>query len=594
MSDSTSATKSPQSAKVIFKRLSTYLSPYKKQFTLAILCMVVFGASDGVIPFLIKNILDGIFAEHNKSLLYILPIALILFALLRAISDFLQQYLMAKTGHQIVRDVRDHVSSHIINLSSDFYAYRSTADLTSRITSDVMLVRTLLTDALAAVIRDSIRLVALLISAIYMDWVLALISFLGFPIALYPVYKFARKMRKLSRVGQDAIGQLSAVMNESAVGHRVVKVFSQEKAEQARFAKVNQVVTTTFIKADRIKALTGPLNEVLAMFAISGVILYGGLTVLSGIRSQGEFIGFLVALFLMYDPFKKLSRLSSVLQQGLAGAERIFEILDTKSSILEPATAAALPSAHSIELLDVNFSYPKNLDTQNNKPALSNINLKIEQGKSCAIVGLSGSGKSTLVDLLIRMIDPTSGQVLLGGVDIKSFSLKDLRASFAIVSQHTFLFNDSVYNNIAFGRKDATAADIEAAAKAAFAYDFIQVLPQKFDTILGESGLTLSGGERQRLAIARAILKDAPILVLDEATASLDNQSEQEVQKALDALSQGRTTIVIAHRLSTIRNADQVVVLKDGQIVEHGQHDQLLDQNGEFARLYNLQFARGS
>ncbi len=594
MTDKLSANQTSRTSLDIYKRLYAYLNPYKRQFAAAILFMVVFGASDGVIPFLIKNILDGIFAEQNKSLLYALPAALLIFAILRAASDFFQQFLMAKVGHYIVRDLRNAVNKHILHLSSDFFAYRSSADLTSRITSDVLLVRTLLTDALSALIRDSIRLVALLISAIYMDWVLACISFLGFPIALLPVYKFARRMRKLSRVGQDAIGNLSAVMNESTVGHRVVKVFSQEQAEQQRFAKVNDLVTATFIKADKIKALTGPLNEVLAMFAIAAVILYGGLTVLSGIRSQGEFIGFLVALFLMYDPFKKLSRLSSTLQQGTAGAERIFEILDSRSSIIEKDNPSELGSGHSLRLEGVDFRYPKSSEGADKRAALQNINLEIAEGQTCAIVGLSGSGKSTLIDLLIRMIDPTKGRVYLGGVDISQLGLKDLRNQFAIVSQHTFLFNDSVYNNIAFGRKDASREEIEAAAKAAFAYDFIEALPDKFETNLGEAGLTLSGGERQRIAIARAVLKNSPILVLDEATASLDNQSEKEVQKALDEISKNRTTIVIAHRLSTIRNADQVIVLKEGQIVERGQHDELLARNGEFARLYNLQFARES
>lgn len=578
------------SLKGSYKRLWAYLSPYKKQFIAAIGFMVIFGASDGVVPFLIKNILDGIFAEQQRSLLYALPVALVLFALIRATCDFFQQFLMAKTGHEIVRDLRNAVNNHILHLSSDFYAYRSTADLTSRITSDVILVRTLLTDAFAAIIRDSIRLIALLISAIYMDWVLACISFIGFPLAIYPVYRVARRMRKLSRVGQEAISSLSAVMNESAVGNRVVKVFSQEDAEQRRFAKVNELVTQTFVKADKIKALTGPINEVLATFAIAAVILYGGLTVLSGIRSQGEFIGFLVALFLMYDPFKKLSRISSTVQQAMAGAERIFEILDTQSSIKEVPSPLALSNNNTLQFENVSFAYPKLNDGQPPRATLVDINLEIAEASTIAVVGLSGAGKSTLVDLMIRFIDPSSGVVKLGGVDISQVRISDLRSKFAMVSQHTFLFNESVLNNIAYGRPTATREQIEEAAKKAFAFEFIEKLPRKFDTVLGEGGLTLSGGERQRIAIARAILKNASILVLDEATASLDNQSEREVQAALDSLAQGRTTIVIAHRLSTIRNADMVVVLKDGKIIESGKHNELLEKQGEFAKLYQLQF----
>lgn len=590
MVEAVTASKSQKSHKGAYRRLWSYLNPYKKQFASAIAFMVIFGASDGAIPFLIKHILDGIFAEQQRSLLYVLPVVLLVFAFFRATCDFFQQYLMAKTGHEIVRDIRNAVNSHILHLSSDFYAYRSSADLTSRITGDVMLIRTLLTDAFAAIIRDSIRLVALLVAAIYMDWVLALIAFIGFPVALFPVYRFARRMRKLSRVGQDAISSLSAVMNESAVGNRVVKVFGQEDAEQARFAKVNDLVTKTFLKAEKIKALTGPLNEVLAMLAIAAVILYGGLTVLSGIRSQGDFIGFLVALFLMYDPFKKLSRISSTVQQSMAGAERIFEVLDTRSTIIEISEPQGLNSDNTIEFSDVHFSYPVASDSHKPKAALSAINLKIEEGKTVAIVGLSGAGKSTLVDLMIRFVDPCSGKVTLGGVDVSKTRIKDLRSRFAIVSQHTFLFNESVHNNIAYGRPTASREEVEMAAKKAFAYDFINRLPQKFDTVLGEGGLTISGGERQRIAIARAILKNTPILVLDEATASLDNQSEREVQAALDSLSSGRTTIVIAHRLSTIRNADVIIVLKNGQIMEAGGHDELLQRGGEFAQLYKLQF----
>jgi subfamily B ATP-binding cassette protein MsbA len=572
---------------------------------LAIIAMVIFGATDGVVPFLVKYVLDGVFTHQDKTLLWVLPLALFAFGVVRGIVDFGQSFMMSKVGLGIVRDLRNEVHAHLLKLSNDFYVFRSSADLVSRVTSDVLLVRTLLTDAAAAVIRDSIRVVALLAAAIYLDPTLALIAAVVFPLGIYPVYRFGRRMRKLSRVGQEATGKLSAVMQESTLGNRVVKIFGREDFEHQRFQRENDRLTETFIKAERVKALTGPVNEVLATAVIGGVILYGGYSVMQDLRTQGEFLAFLISVFLLYDPFKKLSRISSTVQQGVAGAERLFEILDTKPSITDPAEPVSLGSGTAIEFQGVDFSYAARPTTANlasadleisqdedEEPrALSNINLRIEEGQKVALVGFSGAGKSTLVDLIMRFIDPQRGVVRMGGVDVSSLRLKDLRRQIAMVNQHTFLFHDTIFNNIAYGLPDATREQVISAAKAAYAYDFIMQLPLGFESIIGESGFTLSGGERQRLAIARAILKNAPILVLDEATASLDNRAEREVQSALEALERGRTTIVIAHRLSTVRNADNIVVLKDGRIVEMGTHEELLARGGEFAKLYALQFS---
>jgi subfamily B ATP-binding cassette protein MsbA len=501
---------------------------------------------------------------------------------------------MAAVGHRVTEDIRNDLNRHVLSLSTDFFVKHSTGELLSRVTSDVLLIRTLLTDSSAAVIRDSIRVVVLLCSCIYLDPTLSLLAVVFFPIAGLPIARLGKRVRKLSKRGQDAVGQLSALFQESMHGHRVVKIFCREQFEQQRFALGNQALTKTFIRSERVRAAAGPINEVMASLVVSGVLLYGGYTVISGERTSGGFMAFLVSVFLMYEPFKKLTRVNATIQQGMAGAQRIFEILDTPSSIREAAQVEQLPKRYDLEFCDVSFEYPARGAEQERSDALSNISLLIPEGKKVALVGFSGAGKSTLVDLIPRFIDPSRGVVRLGGVDLRNLALADLRSKVAMVGQHTFLFNDTVYNNIAYGNPTASLEEVMAAAKAAYAYDFVQKLPAGFDTVVGEGGMTLSGGERQRVAIARAILKNAPILILDEATASLDNRAEREVQLAIEALEQGRTTVVIAHRLSTVRDADILVVMSGGRIVERGTHQELLANGGEYARLHALQFREGA
>ena len=574
----------------MYRRVLQYLKAHKAGFFSALICMVIFGGTDGVVPFLVKYILDGVFTNRDEKLLWILPGVLMGFAIIRAASDFGQQFLMARVGHQVTEDIRNDVNRHVLSLSPDFFVRHSTAELLSRVTSDVLLIRTLLTDSSATIIRDLIRLIALMGSCFYLDPTLSAIAIIFFPMAGVPIAKIGKKIRRLSKRGQDAIGELSALFQESMQGHRVVKIFCREDYEQARFEKGNHELTRTFIKSERMRAAAGPINEVLASFAISGVLMYGGYTVISGVRSSGEFMAFLVSVFLMYEPFKKLTRVNATIQQGIAGAQRIFEILDTKPSVTEPAVCKPLPTRYDIELKNVAYEYPARNGGDELSLALDGISLVIPEGKKVALVGFSGAGKSTMVDLIPRFIDPSKGGVFLGGVDLRELSLSGLRGRMAMVGQHTFLFNDTIYNNIAYGNPLATRAEVEAAAKAAFAYDFIMQLPSGFESLVGEGGMTLSGGERQRLAIARAILKNAPILILDEATASLDNRAEREVQSAIQALEQGRTTVVIAHRLSTVQDADLIVVMSKGRIVEQGTHAQLLDKGGEYSRLHALQF----
>ncbi|MCB0355058.1 MAG: ABC transporter ATP-binding protein, partial [Bdellovibrionales bacterium] len=375
---------------------------------------------------------------------------------------------------------------------------------------------------------------------------------------------------------------------ESITGNKVVKIFGREEFERARFRDQNEQLTRTFISSERIQALTGPVNEVLAAAAIAGVILYGGYSVVvSGTRSQGDFIAFLTSVFLLYEPFKKLSRVHNNIQLGLSGADRIFEILDTDPQIVDPKHPVSFESSSAEIFFDsISFSYP-NSETE----ALREVTLRIREGSKVALVGLSGSGKTSLVSLIPRFIDPERGRVTLGGTDIRNVSLAELRKRIAMVDQHTFLFNDTIFQNISYGKEDASEEEVHAAAKAAQAFEFISQLPNGFQTQVGEAGMTLSGGERQRIAIARAVLKNAPILILDEATASLDNHSEREVQKALRELERERTSIVIAHRLSTVLDADMIVVMSRGRIVEQGTHEELLEKRGEYKKLYELQFS---
>ncbi len=584
MSDVSTA-KNSYSTLDLYRRLIRYLLPFKTLFLASLCCMVVFGASDGVVPFLIKQVLDGVFARRDRDMLHALPVIMVVFALVRAAADFGQQYLMAKVGHNVVRDIRNDFERHILKLSPDFFIRHSTGDIISRITSDVILLRSLLTESLAAIIRDSIRIVALLGAAVYLDPLLAGMAVILFPIGIFPIYRFGRKMRKLSKRGQEAVGSLSSLMQETVLGNLVVKIFSREGFEEKRFLDENERLTETFVKSEKVRAITGPINEVLASLAVSGVLLYGGYSVMSGVRSQGEFIAFLISVFLLYDPYKKLSKIHSTVQQAMSAAERIFEVLDTEPSIQEPSRPRALGASNEIRFENVSFQYART-----DGAALSNISLVIPEGKKVALVGFSGSGKSTLVSLIPRFIDPQQGRVVIGGTDLRDASINALRSRIALVGQHTFLFNNTIFHNIAYGKEGATREMVEEAARAAYALDFIRLLPQGFDTVVGEGGFSLSGGERQRLAIARAILKDAPILILDEATASLDNRSEREVQDALERLEQGRTTIVVAHRLSTVRTADQIVVMSEGRIVEQGTHQELVDLRGEYAHLHSLQF----
>jgi subfamily B ATP-binding cassette protein MsbA len=440
-----------------------------------------------------------------------------------------------------------------------------------------------MSDTVVSVLRESTSLIALIIAAFYMDPWLAMISFFVFPVSVLPVMKLGKKIRRFTRKGQAKTGFLLTLLHETIQGTRIVKAFGMEPYERDRFSKESERLFKIGIRTVRARAIIGPLTELLSAFAIGGVVWYGGASVIGGSRSQGQFMAFLTAMFMMYQPFKKLAGTNSTIQQGIAAAERVFEIFDIPSDVQEKLDAkTAAPFSQAIQFQNVSFGY-------GHKPVLRNINLKIRAGEMIAIVGVSGVGKSTLADLVPRFYDVTAGAITVDGVDIREMTLRSLRSQIGIVTQQTFLFNDTVRNNIAYGDRSKGMDEIIAAAKAAHAHDFVSALPEGYDTVVGELGVKLSGGERQRLSIARALLKDPPILILDEATSSLDSESERLVQDALERLMVGRTTLVIAHRLSTIQKASRIVVLVGGKIAEEGTHSELLERKTEYHKFYMLQ-----
>src|SRR6266508_3453398 len=571
-------------------RLLSFLKPYVwPHFVLAMVCMVGFGATDGALPFLVQRVIDDIFTRRDQTALKYLPFVIIGIFSFRGFMNFGQSYLSDYVGLRIINDVRNALNRHFQSLSLSFFHRHSTGTLIARVNSDVGLLRYAITDALAAFMKDAVSLLALVIVAFLKDWVLASIAFIVFPASVLPVMRMSRRIKRFTRRGQISMGTLTALLQESIQGNRIVKAFGMEGCEEQRFRQENGRLFRQSLRASRTKAIVAPSMELLASFAIGGVVWYGGWSVIGGGRTQGEFMAFMTAMFLMYQPFKGLTRTYTSVHQGLAGAERVFAILDEMPEIQDkPDAKHAKPFSKRIELHDVSFAYA---DT----PVLKHINLTIEVGQMIALVGMSGVGKSTLVDLIPRFYDVKSGRITIDGMDVRNLTVSSVRAQIGIVSQHTFLFNDSVKNNISYGNPDRSMDDIIAAAKAARAHDFIAALPKGYNSVIGELGMQLSGGQRQRLAIARALLKNAPILILDEATSSLDAESERSVQDALVTLMMNRTSFVIAHRLSTVRRADAIIVLERGRIAEIGRHDDLVVRpGGVYARLHQTQLFESS
>jgi subfamily B ATP-binding cassette protein MsbA len=567
-----------------FNRLLLMAKKYYLRFLFAAVCMLIAGGLQSALPLIAKPAVDEIFVRKDISALKWIPFAIIAIFLFKGLCNYGQNILMSSIGLRIVADLRNKLYEQIQKQSLSFFAGHSTGLLMSRITNDVQSVQTASSEAVTALVKDSFMLVCLVGVIFYTDWKLALIAMVVFPLAIYPITLFGRKMRKVTTSTQITMGTLNSLLQETISGTRIVKAFGMEQYENKRFAAENERLFKHYIKAVSVNSITSPLMDFLGGVGIAAVIFYGGYNVVQGNSTPGTFFSFIAALLMLYEPAKRLTNVNNTINQGIAGADRIFNIIDRMPDIEEQPDAAVLPPiSKSIHMENVTFCYETT-------PVLKNINLTIKAGEVVAFVGMSGGGKTSLVNLIPRFYDVSEGRVLIDGHDVRDVTLQSLRRQIAIVTQQTILFNDTVKNNIAYGDIERTEEDIINAARAANAHDFIAKLPDGYDSNIGELGTKLSGGEKQRISIARALLKNAPILILDEATSSLDTEAEIEVQEALDNLMKGRTTLVIAHRLSTIRNADRIIALVNGKIVEEGNHEALLAKKGEYYRLYNLQF----
>jgi len=573
------------SNKIIFSRLYRLILPYKYQFMTAMFAALVVAGLSGAQAYMVKPLLDKIFFEKSAHFLAILPFALVALFAVKGFFYGLNFFLLEKIGQTVIRDMRVRVFEHVHMQSLSFFHKMPTGELISRVISDIHLMQGAISTVVVGLLRDLLQVFFLLIVIFSMNWKLALLSLVFLPAAAIPIVKFGRAFRRISTTMQEQTAEVSNIMHESITGAPVVKAFTMEKYESKRFSTKVGELFETIMEDARYRRIQHPLMEVIGGCGMALIIWFGGKEVIAGNSTPGTFFAFLTALVMIYEPIKAVSKINSTIQQGLAAAVRVFGLLDQKPTILSKEEAPDLALFQkSIVLKNLQFSY----DGKN--PVLKDINLTVPAGEILAIVGPSGSGKSTLANLIPRFFDIEKGSLLIDGIDIRDVTLKSLRNQIAIVTQQTILFNDSIRDNIAYGDQNKSEEDIRKAADAAHALTFIEALPEGFDTVIGESGIRLSGGERQRLSIARAILKNAPILVLDEATSALDTESEREVQKALENLMKDRTTFVIAHRLSTIKNADRIIVIKAGRIVEEGTHDTLLDLNGEYETLYNMQY----
>jgi subfamily B ATP-binding cassette protein MsbA len=546
--------------------------------------MVVYAAATAAVAYLIRPVIDQVLPYGTGLLQWCA--ALLLVYLVKGLGAYASAFVMTDIGQRVVRDVREQLFRHILDQSATFFSRHTSGQLMSRITNDVNQVQQAVSETVGDLMREGLSVVGLAMFLFYKDARLALVAVTGAPLVVYPLVRFGKRIRSTTRRSQEQLEQLSHVTAEAFTGHRIVKAFGAEGHEEDRFRRASQRLYRTNLKVTSALAILPPLMELLGGLAVVGLLWYGSHQIAEKTVSPGDFAAFVAAAVMMFAPIKKLSRVNATLQQAMAASERIFEILDTHSEVPERPDAQPLPRLRqAIEFRNVSFSYDGV-----SKTILRDVSFSVRAGQAVAIVGLSGAGKTTLANLVPRFYDVSAGQILIDGVDVRDGTLASLRSQIGIVTQDTVLFDETIASNITYGTPGASREEVEAAARAAHAHEFIITLPDQYETRIGERGQKLSGGQRQRVAIARALLRNSPILILDEATSSLDAESELLVQDALQTLMRNRTSFVIAHRLSTVRRADAIIVLERGRVAEIGRHDELLARpGGVYAKLYSLQ-----
>jgi subfamily B ATP-binding cassette protein MsbA len=575
-----------RSAAPVWRLARDFMRPHGKRVILAFLLMGLAAGSTAGRAWLMQPVLDRIFVAHEGSMLLLIAGAALALALAKGLADYGATVLMNRIGQRVIADVQIALFARLMRADLAYFHANPTGTLISRFTSDALLLRNAAASVIAGIGKDAVTVVFLIGVMFYQDWLLALVSFFVFPLAIRPIVGIGRRIRRVAANTQAEIGQFTTLLSQTFQGARHVKAYGMEEYEERRVVGLIERVFMLIDRNTRTRSRASPMMETLGGIAIAVVILYGGHQVISGARTPGALFSFITALLLAYQPLKSLANLNASLQEGLAAAQRIFEVLDLEPMIRDIPGARPLHIAGGeIRFDDVRFGYVPGI------LAIDRTSLTIPAGHTVALVGPSGAGKSTMLNLIPRFFDVAAGSISIDSQDVRSVTLASLRAAIALVAQEVSLFDDTVRANIAYGRFGASAAEIEEAARAAAADAFIRELPCGYDTLVGEHGVRLSGGQRQRIAIARAMLKNAPILLLDEATAALDSEAERQVQSALNTLIRGRTTLVIAHRLSTIQRADLICVMNRGQIVETGRHAELLAQGGLYARLHAMQFA---
>jgi len=579
----------PQAKKLLGRLWHDYVKHHMKILSVAIVLMMMEGSVLGGLSYMVAPMFDQVLIDQNREAMYWIGALVFGLFAMRAIAGFIQRILMMQIGLQVVNDLQKDLLSHLLALDTSFFQHHSPGTLIERVRGDAQTLQNIASSTLTSLGRDTVSLISLLAVALYYDWKLTLIAFVGVPLLVWPMAVTQRWIRSYSRTSREASAQISNRLDEVFHGVHAIKVNRLEDHERTRFTDEVDGFMHLRMRAEFGQSALPALVDILAAAGFLGVLVYGGSQIIDGNQSPGEFLSFFAAVGLLFDPLRRLSRIAGRFQSALASLERLYGLFDARPDITDPVPAQVRPLSDdtAIVLRDVHFRY-------DDAPVLRGLSFTAEAGKTTALVGHSGAGKSTVFHMLTRLIDPQSGEVTVGGVPVSTLPLADLRGLFSVVSQEAALFDESIRYNFRLGRLDATDAQIDAAAEEAFVTDFAKDQPDGLDTRVGPRGGSLSGGQRQRIVTGRAMLRDAPVLLLDEPTSALDASAEAKIQKALTRLSQGRTTLVIAHRLATIRDADKIVVMDKGLVVDEGRHEELLSRGGLYADLYNLQFRTGN